>query len=144
MSTIRLDAGFIPLVDAAPLIACYEMGFAREEGLDLHLKAYPSWSSLRDALCFGQLDAAHMLASVPVASALGLVAIVIVLTRPAATALCLLAVWLWFALMTKEFFAAQWLKARPILYLVSHMAILPLIDLMLTSLEWAGWNNGRL
>ncbi|MEO0633975.1 MAG: ABC transporter substrate-binding protein [Pseudomonadota bacterium] len=68
----RIDAGFIPLVDAAPLICCREMGFAREEGLDLRLRAFPSWSSLRDALCFGQLDAAHMLASVPVASALGL------------------------------------------------------------------------
>lgn len=70
--TTRLDVGFIPLVDAAPLICCYEMGFAQEEGLDLHLQAFPSWSSLRDTLCFGQLDAAHMLASVPVASALGL------------------------------------------------------------------------
>ncbi|MEM6305612.1 MAG: ABC transporter substrate-binding protein [Pseudomonadota bacterium] len=72
MNLTRIDLGFIPLVDAAPLICCYEMGFAREEGLDLHLRSYPSWSSLRDALCFGQLDAAHMLACVPVASALGL------------------------------------------------------------------------
>ncbi|MEM6759494.1 MAG: ABC transporter substrate-binding protein [Pseudomonadota bacterium] len=72
MNVTRLDVGFIPLVDAAPLICCSEMGFAREEGLDLRLRAYPSWSSLRDGLCFGQLDAAHMLAAVPVASALGL------------------------------------------------------------------------
>ncbi|MEM6620272.1 MAG: ABC transporter substrate-binding protein [Pseudomonadota bacterium] len=72
MNRTRLDVGFIPLVDAAPLICCHEMGFARDEGLDLHLQAFPSWSSLRDSLCFGQLDAAHMLAAVPVASALGL------------------------------------------------------------------------
>lgn len=66
-----------------------------------------------------------------------LIAAAIALTRPAPTSLCLLVVWGWLFLMTREFFAPDWLKARPILYLVSHMAILPLIDLMLTSLEWA-------
>ena len=44
--------------------------------------------------------------------------------------------WAWLALMTAEFGAPAWLKARPVLYLVSHMAILPLIDLMLTGVEW--------
>ncbi|MCX7644633.1 MAG: UbiA family prenyltransferase [Rhodobacteraceae bacterium] len=44
--------------------------------------------------------------------------------------------WAWLALMTAEFLAPAWLKARPILYLVSHMAILPLIDLLLTAVEW--------
>ncbi len=48
----------------------------------------------------------------------------------------LLATWLWLAAMTAEFGAPAWLKARPILYLVSHMAIMPLIDLVLTSIEW--------
>ncbi|MEO1309150.1 MAG: UbiA family prenyltransferase [Pseudomonadota bacterium] len=48
----------------------------------------------------------------------------------------LLIVWLWLAAMTAEFGIPDWLKARPILYLISHMAIMPLIDLMLTSLEW--------
>ena len=67
-----------------------------------------------------------------------ILAVLIVLTRPWATALCLLITWAWFALMSREFFAPEWLKARPLLYLVSHMAILPLIDLMLTSIEWAG------
>jgi len=50
----------------------------------------------------------------------------------------LAAVWLWLAAMTAEFGARAWLTARPVLYLVSHMAILPLIDLMLTGVEWAG------
>lgn len=45
-------------------------------------------------------------------------------------------VWIWLALMTAEFGAPAWLKARPVLYLVSHMAIMPLIDLLLTGLEW--------
>ena len=67
-----LSVGFIPLVDAAPLIVAQEMGFAAEEGLALDLVRAPSWSSLRDMLVFGRVDAAHMLSPVPVATAMGL------------------------------------------------------------------------
>lgn len=67
-----LSVGFIPLVDAAPLIVAQEMGFAAEEDITLDLRRAPSWSSLRDMLSFGQVEAAHMLSPVPVASALGL------------------------------------------------------------------------
>lgn len=45
-------------------------------------------------------------------------------------------VWLWLALMGVEFFAPVWLKARPFAYLVSHMLIMPLIDLFVTATEW--------
>ncbi|POR53338.1 UbiA family prenyltransferase [Bosea psychrotolerans] len=45
-------------------------------------------------------------------------------------------VWAWLAMMSFEFFAPDWLKARPFLYLVSHMAIMPLIDLFVTACEW--------
>jgi len=48
----------------------------------------------------------------------------------------LLIVWIWMALMTMEFFAPEWLQARPILYLASHMAIMPLLDLFVTGVEW--------
>ncbi|MGV6848468.1 MAG: CmpA/NrtA family ABC transporter substrate-binding protein [Marinibacterium sp.] len=72
MSLIQLKAGFIPLVDAAPLIVARELGFAEEEGLDLMLVSAPSWSTLRDWVAMGQIDAAHMLSPVPVATALGL------------------------------------------------------------------------
>ncbi len=44
--------------------------------------------------------------------------------------------WGWLVLMTAEFGAPDWLKARPWLYLVSHMAIMPLIDVLLTGVEW--------
>ncbi|MEM1199308.1 MAG: UbiA family prenyltransferase [Pseudomonadota bacterium] len=54
----------------------------------------------------------------------------------------LLGVWLWLALMTHEFFVADWLKARWGLYLVSHMAIMPLIDLYITAAEWLPHSNG--
>ncbi len=48
----------------------------------------------------------------------------------------LLLVWGWMALMTKEFFAPKALKARPLLYMVSHMAVMPLIDLYGTAADW--------
>ncbi len=54
----------------------------------------------------------------------------------------LLLVWLWLGLMTAEFGAPAWLKARPLVYLVSHMAIMPLIDLMLTGIEWTAADSG--
>jgi ABC-type nitrate/sulfonate/bicarbonate transport system substrate-binding protein len=72
MMTERLSAGFIRLVDAAPLIVAREMGFAEEEGIDLVLARVPSWSMLRDLLVVGRIEAAHMLAPVPVAMAMGL------------------------------------------------------------------------
>lgn len=74
MSLLPIKAGYMPLIDAAPLIVAYELGFAEEEGLALELEAAPSWSTLRDLLAFGQIQAAHMLSPVPVASALGLLA----------------------------------------------------------------------
>ncbi len=44
--------------------------------------------------------------------------------------------WAWMTLMSFEFFVADWLKARPFAYLVSHMAVMPLIDLVITGVEW--------
>jgi ABC-type nitrate/sulfonate/bicarbonate transport system substrate-binding protein len=67
-----MRVGLVPLVDAAPLFVAQAMGFAAEEGLALDLLPAPSWSALRDLLVQGRVEAAHMLAPVPVAKALGL------------------------------------------------------------------------
>jgi 4-hydroxybenzoate polyprenyltransferase len=48
----------------------------------------------------------------------------------------LLLVWTYMALMTREFFAPEWLKARPFTYLWSHMLVVPLIDLYATACDW--------
>jgi hypothetical protein len=72
MKLMQLVAGFVPLIDAAPLIVAAEMGFAEAEGLDLLLRPAPSWSRLRDDLAFGRIDAAHLLSPMPVAMTLGL------------------------------------------------------------------------
>ena len=52
-----------------------------------------------------------------------------VFTLGVRTAGWLALVWMWMGLMTVEFFAPRQLKARPLLYLVSHMAVMPLIAL---------------
>ena len=67
-----LRAGFVPLVDAAPLIVATEMGLARRHGFTLELIKQPSWASLRDHLNLGHLDCAQALAPMPIAAALGI------------------------------------------------------------------------
>jgi 4-hydroxybenzoate polyprenyltransferase len=49
----------------------------------------------------------------------------------------LLLTWFWLSAMTFEFGVPRWLIAHPLVYLISHMAIMPLIDLLLTGIEWA-------
>lgn len=72
MKTLSVSVAYMPLVDALPLIAAQELGFAEAEGIALDLIAAPSWSSVRDMLSFGRVDAAHLLSPMPVAMALGL------------------------------------------------------------------------
>lgn len=55
-------------------------------------------------------------------------------------ALLLALVWLYLVLMSKEFFAREWLKARPFVYMWSHMLIVPLIDLYATACDWKAMN----
>ena len=72
MTDRPLHIGFIPLVDAAPLIVAVDKGFAKEEGLDVTLVREVSWSNVRDKLNIGLFDAAHLIAPVAIASSLGL------------------------------------------------------------------------
>lgn len=65
-------AGFIPLLDCAPLVVAAEHGFAAEEGLDLTLVRETSWANIRDRIVVGHFDAAHMLGPMAVASTLGI------------------------------------------------------------------------
>jgi len=50
--------------------------------------------------------------------------------------LLLLPAWIWFALMSREFFAPRWLRAHPLAYMASHLLIVPLIDLYATACDW--------
>ena len=44
--------------------------------------------------------------------------------------------WTYLTLMSMEFFCREWLKARPVIYLISHMGIMPLVDFFGTACEW--------
>ena len=50
--------------------------------------------------------------------------------------LVLLAGWCYLSLMTVEFFVRDWLKARPITYMWTHMFIMPIVDLYATACDW--------
>ncbi len=58
-----LEVGFMPLLDAAPLLAAVRLGLDRRHGLALRLHRQPSWATLRDRLLTGQLDAAQAMAA---------------------------------------------------------------------------------
>lgn len=72
MTTLHLRVGFMPLVDAALLVAAADSGIAEGHGLALELVRDVSWSNLRDRLHVRLLDAAHMLAPAAIASTLGI------------------------------------------------------------------------
>ncbi len=72
MSADRITAGFIPLIDAAPLIVAHELGFAEEAGIELALVRESSWATLRDRIAVGHFEAAHLLAPIAISGTLGL------------------------------------------------------------------------
>ena len=48
----------------------------------------------------------------------------------------LIVVWAYVGLMTKEFFAPQWLLRHPSVYLLSHMLVMPLVAFYVSSFYW--------
>ncbi|WP_319520249.1 CmpA/NrtA family ABC transporter substrate-binding protein [uncultured Martelella sp.] len=67
-----LSIGFVPLLDSAIVLAAEAKGFFVEEGLNVRLTRETSWSAIRDRLAVGSLQAAHVLAPMPIAANLGL------------------------------------------------------------------------
>jgi 4-hydroxybenzoate polyprenyltransferase len=47
-----------------------------------------------------------------------------------------LAILAYMALMTREFFMPVWLRRHPMVYMFSHMVVMPLIDFYTTGLDW--------
>ena len=68
----QLKLGIVPLTDAAPIIIGAERGYFARHGLDVEISREPSWANIRDKVAVGALDAAHMLAPMPLAMTLGL------------------------------------------------------------------------
>ncbi|MGZ8172647.1 MULTISPECIES: CmpA/NrtA family ABC transporter substrate-binding protein [Methylobacter] len=66
-----LKLGFIKLTDMAPLAVALEKGYFEEEGLSVQLEAQANWKVLLDRVVSGELDGAHMLATLPFGTAIG-------------------------------------------------------------------------
>lgn len=63
--------GYVPLVDASPLLMASELGLFEKHGVAVVLKREPGWSSIRDKISFGELDAAHAPLGLAMALTLG-------------------------------------------------------------------------
>jgi hypothetical protein len=50
--------------------------------------------------------------------------------------------WAYLLLMSREFFVGEWLRARPALYLWTHMLIIPIVTLYATACDWTVAGSG--
>jgi ABC-type nitrate/sulfonate/bicarbonate transport system substrate-binding protein len=70
LDTVRV--GFMPLTDCAALVMASVLGFDQRYGIKIDLRREMSWSSVRDKLCDGALDASHALYGLVTGAHLGL------------------------------------------------------------------------
>jgi nitrate/nitrite transport system substrate-binding protein len=70
-----LRIGIMPLADAAPIVVAQTKGFFERYGLEVEIALERAWAAVRDKLAAGRLDAAQMLAPMPIAATLGLDAV---------------------------------------------------------------------
>ncbi len=57
VGTFRI--GYVPLVDAAPLLVAEALGLYSRKGVTVSLSAELGWGSIREKLVYGELEAAH-------------------------------------------------------------------------------------
>ncbi len=73
LEKVNLELGFIPLTDCAPLVVAKELGLFETHGLSqVTLNREPSWGAIADGVTSGRLDAAMMVAGMPLGLTLGL------------------------------------------------------------------------
>jgi nitrate/nitrite transport system ATP-binding protein len=69
----QVNLGFLPLTDAAPLIVAQEKGLFAKHGLSqVNLVKQTSWQAIAAGIGSGQLDAAQMVAGMPLALTIGM------------------------------------------------------------------------
>jgi UbiA prenyltransferase family len=153
-----------PLVAHGPLVAAFSFSAVGFSALVRDPQATPAWPSALVAfatalLCFLQLriadefkdaaeDARHRpyrpvprgLVTLGELRIVGLGAAVVqaglaLALEPSLLAI-LLVVWLYFWLMSREFFVPRWLRAHPLAYMATHMLIVPLVDFYATACDW--------
>lgn len=67
---IRL--GYVPLIDCAPLAVAHETGIFERHGLNVELSREISWTTIRDRIFYGGLDASQAISGIAFALGLGL------------------------------------------------------------------------
>ena len=73
LEKVNLEIGFIPLTDCAPLVVAKEKGLFEKYGLDaVTLSREPSWKALAEGIATRRLDAAQMVAGMPLAMTIGM------------------------------------------------------------------------
>ncbi len=72
LKKVNLEIGFVPLTDCAPLVVAKEKGFFAAHGLtQVNLVREPSWKSIAQGIAEERLDAAQMVAGMPLAMTVG-------------------------------------------------------------------------
>jgi nitrate/nitrite transport system ATP-binding protein len=73
LEKVNLEIGYMPLTDCAPLVIAKEKGFFEKHGLtDVVLVREPSWKAIADGVVSKRLDAAQMVAGMPLGLTLGM------------------------------------------------------------------------
>jgi nitrate/nitrite transport system ATP-binding protein len=73
LEKVNLEIGFIPLTDCAPLVVAKEKGLFAKHGLtQVNLVREPSWKAIAEGITSGRLDAAQMVAGMPLSLSLGM------------------------------------------------------------------------
>lgn len=73
LEKVNLEIGFVPLTDCAPLAVAKEKGFFEKHGLEeVILSREPSWKAIAEGIATRRLDAAQMVAGMPIAMTLGM------------------------------------------------------------------------
>ena len=70
--TPAIRLGYVPLLDAAPLIVAKEKGLFRDAGLRVELSREVGWATIRDKLAFGHLDVTQALSPLPFVMQMGI------------------------------------------------------------------------
>ena len=132
--------GFAPLgvflVAAFTLLAAFfSLRVADEhKDADVDRVARPELPVPRGLVTLGELRIA--------ASVLGVLALAVNVVLAPRLLLPLAGIALWLTLMTREFFAREWLRGQPVMYLASHMVIMPLLLLYATATDWMAAGAG--
>lgn len=70
--TPELTIGFVPINCATPIIMADPLGIYEQYGLNVTVLKFGGWAEIRDAAIAGEIDAAHLLAPIPLALAMGI------------------------------------------------------------------------